>query len=309
MVGTVAAWWYSPDASAARSPVLPALARAAGPSLGSICVGSLLVSAVEGLRALVRTMVQSRRLSCLGGCLLDCLAAWVEEAFHLANRFAFVFVVRRTHRWITWHDMAWHGVDVRCVWYRPPGADTYITTHRQGIWGYPYATAASLGIKLFQAKGWQAVLNDLLIGETLLLGSLLVGGVTASIGAYVAHLDPQAFAGLPHPALFLAVAGFFLGLGNCLALLQALSAAVDTVFVAWASDPDSLRRHRPAEYVHLMESWRLYDDVNGRRLAAGVVVLGGGAGAAAGGGGGNGPAASPAVVYTDGGRHVMRVSI
>lgn len=39
-------------------------------------------------------MVQSRRLTCLGGCLLDCLAAWVEGLFHLANRFAFVFVVR-----------------------------------------------------------------------------------------------------------------------------------------------------------------------------------------------------------------------
>lgn len=49
---------------------------------------------VEGLRALIRTMVQSRRLSCLGGCLLDWLAAWVEGLFHLANRFAFVFVVR-----------------------------------------------------------------------------------------------------------------------------------------------------------------------------------------------------------------------
>jgi hypothetical protein len=154
------------------------------------------------------------------------------------------------------------------------------------------------------------VLNDLLIGETLLLGSLLVGGVTASIGVYLAHLDPQAFAGLPHPALFLALAGFFLGLGNCLALVQALGAAVDTVFVAWASDPDSLRRHRPAEYVHLMESWRLYDDVNGRRLAAGVVVLGGaGGGAATGGGGGAGAAASPAVVYSQGGRHAVRVSI
>jgi hypothetical protein len=119
------------------------------------------------------------------------------------------------------------------------------------------------------------------------------------------HLDPQAFTGLPHPALFLAVAGFFLGLGNCLALLAALGAAVDTVFVAWASDPDSLRRHRPAEYMHLLAAWRRYDDMTGRRLCAGVLVLEGGGG----GGGGGGAAASPAVVYSQGGRHVVRVSI
>lgn len=83
--------------------MLPALARAAGPSLGSVCLGSLLVSLVEGLRSLIRTMVQSRRLSCLGGCLLDCVAAWVEEAFRLANRFAFVFVVRACVQ--TMHDV------------------------------------------------------------------------------------------------------------------------------------------------------------------------------------------------------------
>lgn len=46
-------------------------------------------------------------------------------------------------------------------------------------------------MRLFEAKGWQVVLNDLLIGETLLLGSLLVGGLTASLGVYMAHLDPQ----------------------------------------------------------------------------------------------------------------------
>lgn len=66
---------------------------------------------------------------------------------------------------------------------RHPGGSFFYRTHthyHQGIWGYPYATAAALGIRLFEAKGWQAVLNDLLIGETLLLGSLLVGGLTAS---------------------------------------------------------------------------------------------------------------------------------
>lgn len=90
-------------------------------------------------------------------------------------------------------------------------------------------------------------------------------------------------------------------------LHQALGAAVDTIFVAWASDPDSLRRHRPAEYVHLLSAWRHYDEVNGRRLVSAVVVMGGGGGAgvgAAGGGGG-----SPSVVYSQSGRHLVRVSI
>lgn len=112
-----------------------------------------------------------------------------------------------------------------------------------------------------------------------------------------------AFAGLPHPSLFLALSGFFLGLGNCLALVQTLAAAIDTVLVAWASDPDSLQRHRPAEYVHLLGAWRHYDDCHsGRRLVAGVVVLDGH-------GGRVGVEGSPAVIYSQGGGRVVRVSI
>ena len=83
---------------------------------------------------------------------------------------------------------------------------------------------------------------------------------------------------------------------------QALGAAVDTIFVAWASDPDSLRRHRPAEYMHLLSAWRHYDEVNGRRLVSAVVVGGGGEVMGLGGG-------SPSMVYSQSGRHVVQVSI
>lgn len=71
--------------------------------------------------------------------------------------------------------------------------------------------------------------------------------------------------------------------------------------MAWASDPESLRRHRPAEYMHLLSAWRHYDEVNGRRLVSAVVVEGVGAVGLSGG--------SPSVVYSHSGRHVVRVSI
>lgn len=68
--------------------------------------------------------------------------------------------------------------------------------------------------------------------------------------------------------------------------------------------------------MHLLAAWRHYDDVNARRLCGGVVVFSGGVpavgmgmGMGAGGGGGGSAEASPSVVYSQGGRRVVRVSI
>lgn len=227
VVGVVASWWYTPEV---KDPVGPALARAAGPSLGSICVGSLLVSVVEGTRALVRSLMRSRLIGCCGGCVIDYVLACVEGLWRTFNRFAFVFV---------------------------------------GVWGYAYCDAAHLALQLFEAKGWDVVLNDYLIGNVLFLGSFLVGGITASIGVFITHLNPQAFAGLPAPASFIGLAGFFLGLGNCLVLINVLSSAVDTVFVCYAADPGSLQRHRPEEYASLKLAWEGFAQSGGRRVGGG----------------------------------------
>lgn len=222
VVGVIASWWFAPEL---KDPVGASLARAAGPSLGSICVGSLLVSLIEGLRAFVRGLMNTRCITCCGGCLLDYLLACVEAAWQQFNRFAFVFI---------------------------------------GVWGYPYSEAAHLALELFEAKGWQVVLNDYLIGNVLFLGSLLIGGLTACLGVFITHLYPSEFAGLPDPATFIAITGFFLGFGGCLVLINVLSSAVDTIFVCFAADPGALQRHRPAEYEHLKHAWQRFVEMDER---------------------------------------------
>ena len=228
VVGTIASWWYLPDAC--FEPVAPALARAAGPSLGSICVGSLFVGGIESLRALLRGMgggggggrAVGRGLCCcccgcgLLGCLVDYALACVEAAWRTFNRFAFVFV---------------------------------------GVWGYGYREGGRLAMSLFEAKGWEVVLNDYLIGNVLFLGSVMVGGIVGFVGVGVTRVFPHFFVGLPMPGLFIGVVGFVIGVGNCLVLVSVLSSAVDTVFVCYAADPGVLQAHRPAEFACLKAAW------------------------------------------------------
>lgn len=232
VVGAVAAWWYVPGP--ARDSVSLALARATGPSLGSVCKGSLAVSLIETCRASLRGLGgvglggSERRPGCcpcclcpgcclcgcrwVCGCVLDYLLGCVEAAWRAFNRFAFVFV---------------------------------------GVWGYPYGEAARLALRLFETRGWEVILNDYLIGNVLFLGCMLMGGVTAFLGVMTTRLLPEAFEALPASATFVGLAGFLIGMGNCLLFVSVVSSAVDTVFVCFAASPYVLQTNRPAEYAHL----------------------------------------------------------
>lgn len=226
VVGTIASWWYFPDVS--FEPVAPALARAAGPSLGSICVGSFFVGGIESFRALLRGMGGGRgggTLCCccrgicgcgLLGCLIDYALSCVEAMWRTFNRFTFVFV---------------------------------------GVWGYGYREGGRLAMKLFEAKGWDLVLNDYLIGNVLFLGSVMVGGIVGFVGVGFTRMFPYFFVGLPLPSLFIGVVGFVIGVGNCLVLVSVLSSAVDTVFVCYAADPGVLQVNRPVEFACLEAAW------------------------------------------------------
>ena len=112
---------------------------------------------------------------------------------------------------------------------------------------------------LFSAKGWQVVLNDYLIWNVLILGSILVGGITSTIGVVICHTFPSAFYPLHSPEYFAGVAGFLLGFAGCLVLMNLLSAAVDTIFVCWASDSHILQDKHPGDWMELMTAWRAYE--------------------------------------------------
>ncbi|KAF0694844.1 Aste57867_14308 [Aphanomyces stellatus] len=86
VAGTVATWWFSQDSKGATGA---SLGRATTTSLGSICLGSLIVAVLQALRTLAQeARSQGDWLACIAECILNCLQSLME----VFNRWAFVYV-------------------------------------------------------------------------------------------------------------------------------------------------------------------------------------------------------------------------
>lgn len=54
-----------------------------------------------------------------------------------------------------------------------------------GLYGYSYLEAGRNVITLFQNRGWEAIIADDLVGNTMFLVSVIVGGLTGCVGLIV----------------------------------------------------------------------------------------------------------------------------
>jgi hypothetical protein len=86
IAGTVASWWFHSDHKGATAS---ALKRAFTTSLGSICLGSLIVAILQALKQMAREAQRSGdSLACIAVCILGC----IERLLELFNKWAFVYV-------------------------------------------------------------------------------------------------------------------------------------------------------------------------------------------------------------------------
>lgn len=51
-----------------------------------------------------------------------------------------------------------------------------------GLYGYPYLQAGKNVITLFKNRGWEAIIADDLVGNTLFLVSVIVGALSGVVG-------------------------------------------------------------------------------------------------------------------------------
>jgi len=140
--GAVAAWWFAEGPT--RAPVLGSFRRAVTTSLGSICLGSLLVAVVTTARYLVKqaSQVRGRRMRLLQG-IFECLLGWLERFVRYFNKYAFCYVA---------------------------------------IYGSDFKTAGREVWQLFSNRGWTAIVNDDLTERVLRLGCVVVAVVTGYLG-------------------------------------------------------------------------------------------------------------------------------
>jgi len=143
-------------------------------SFGSICFGSLLVAFIQALQALAnaaRNEGDAGILACIAECILSCLASLVEYF----NKWAFVYVGSYSYLCLSCSCLS--SCPCKCV-----SKTHYDATSSTGLYGYPYLQAGKNVITLFQNRGWEAIIADDLVGNTLFLVSVIVGGLSGIVG-------------------------------------------------------------------------------------------------------------------------------
>ena len=154
VAGTVGTWWYSPeDASCCCSSAI----------IGSMVrtmttsFGSICFgSLIVAILQAVRTLVNVLRTedNSILLCLADCILSCLESIVQYFNKWAYVYV---------------------------------------GLYGYSYLQAGKNVMTLFKNRGWDAIVADDLVSNTLFLVSLVVGLVSGGIGVGVLRTQPDWF--------------------------------------------------------------------------------------------------------------------
>lgn len=220
VAGVVGTWWFAPEeANSSCSPsVKDSLGRACSTSLGSICLGSLLVALIQLLHSIVRN---ARRHN--GGgilfCILECLVALIQSFMEYFNKWGFIYV---------------------------------------GLYGYNYWEAGPKVMNLFRQRGWSMILNDQLIYRVLSWMSLVMGALSGLLVVLVVKVHPSLLQGIDsdNHASVAFVLGLIVGTVLSNILLSIIASAVDTVLVCFAEAPLEFRHAYPELSEGMEQAWR-----------------------------------------------------
>lgn len=222
--GPYGCWYYfGPRESGQmpRHPALSAFARASTISLGSIAFGSLIVTILELIRLLLNVARNnaSQQGSPVEACLACCAEFFVgciENLVEYFNRYAYIEIA---------------------------------------LYGKTYIKAAKDTFRLFRDRGIDTLVNDSLVGITLMFGAYVIG-LLCSLFAYLylrlTHPSYNTDGQYTAPVVLFA---FLIGLQCSLTLSSAIEAGVSTIFVGLAEDPQVLAMRAPALFAMIAERY------------------------------------------------------
>jgi len=224
IAGVQATWYFLVPQAVPSNPVWHSIKRASTTSFGSICFGSFIVAFIRTVRFFVNMAYQNARQSrnqwaACALCVLECLIGLLESIVNYVNQYAFAI----------------------CA-----------------IYGKAFMPAAQEAWGLMRSRGFDAVINDSLIGGVLafaqIISGLLTGIVTALIANYSFDTDWRPYAGV----------GFVIGVMLLTVVAEVVEAAVITTFICLADDPATLQRTKPVEYTMLVDPLHQnYPDIRG----------------------------------------------
>ncbi|KAL7565983.1 hypothetical protein ACA910_011006 [Epithemia clementina (nom. ined.)] len=277
VASAIGTWWFNPSEIGpfCTSAVIVPLWRSLTVSLGSICMGSLIISPAQWILSFGRfccccmegdvPQATSEKMTCIGhdgtssngkpsgflsllnigdtedgsvsgGVIADTQTTVDSPADNFAVCRRFRALVEPCHRWLR-----------SCNRW----AFTYI-----GMYGYSFVTAGDKALQLFETRGWVEVVEDSLIQNVLLMASVVIGGSSGVFAVVVEETDGFDFTSFHQPIITAFVIGSVLGyvLSNIL-LLGVVGSAVSTILVCFAAGPFDFDKNHPRLSQEMREVW------------------------------------------------------
>ncbi|KAI9166518.1 Protein PNS1 [Paramyrothecium foliicola] len=224
--GVYGSWYFLPH-NFPKDATRGALKRALTYSFGSIAFGSLIVAIIRFLRQICSVArSQSASEGGIAGmagyvlfCILGCFIAILEWIAEFVNRYAFSHIA---------------------------------------LYGKAYIPAAKDTFRMIKNRGFDALINECLIGPVLSFGAIFIAyACTLLAYLYLRFTDPPYNSDGSYTTVILAFA-FLIGFQIANVFTTPLSSGIDTIFVAMAWDPQVMWRDHPELYNEMV---RVYPKV------------------------------------------------
>jgi len=216
VAGVVGNWWVAPSENGCCGrAVWNSFIRTMTTSFGSICFGSLIVAFLRALEMLAQT-ARANDDAGIGACIAECILSCLASLVEYFNKWAYIYV---------------------------------------GVYGFGYMEAGKNVFELFKNRGWEAIIADDLVGNALLLVSLIVGGVMGAL-ALILTVTTDWFDNAGESDRFVAfLLGFVVGVAVCSILLSTVASGVNTVIVMFADAPADLQQNYPEISQKMRTIW------------------------------------------------------
>eukprot|EP00558_Chaetoceros_sp_UNC1202_P000109 CAMPEP_0197260854 /NCGR_PEP_ID=MMETSP1429-20130617/84247_1 /TAXON_ID=49237 /ORGANISM="Chaetoceros sp., Strain UNC1202" /LENGTH=400 /DNA_ID=CAMNT_0042725103 /DNA_START=10 /DNA_END=1212 /DNA_ORIENTATION=+ len=213
-------WWFRPNLNSSErlKAIGESLNRVVIYSFGSVCFGSLFVGLTNILHKLGENIRPNREEAAMQSLVVvqEWIVSWVDSVFSIFHKFAFSYV---------------------------------------GMYGYDFLEAGKKANTLFQKRGWGEIVADDLLGNIMLLLSIVIGGMCGCLSVIIDH--SQRAPSTPKISSMVSFSiGFVVGLVLSNMLFSVITSSANAVVVCFAGSPVEFQRNHP-ECSHVMrEAWR-----------------------------------------------------
>jgi hypothetical protein len=108
---------------------------------------------------------------------------------------------------------------------------------------------------LFKNRGWEAIIADDLIGNVLMLVSLIVGGIVGVIAIVIERTSDLFKEAGGNSVVVAFILGFIIGLVICSIALSTIGSAVNAIIVLFAEAPADFARNYPDLSRRMTQIW------------------------------------------------------